>query len=70
MSFGIVPRSTSRAVPITNKKRIESLIRIYGDDSDYVRIRVLGQFPRMGLMEFFSAADIEAAMSPDSGGLR
>jgi len=55
----------SREVPITNKKRIAQLIAIYGDDSDYVRIRVLGKFPRMGLMEFFSAADIEAAMSPD-----
>src|SRR5258708_3360542 len=55
----------SRAVPITNKKRIESLIRIYGDDSDYVRIRLLRQFPRMGLMHIVSAADIEAAMSPD-----
>lgn len=55
----------SREVPITNKKRIENLIRIYGEDSDYVRIRILGQFPRQGLMEFFIAADIDAAMSSD-----
>lgn len=53
----------SREVPITNKKRINDLIRIYGEDSDYVRIRVLGQFPRMGLMEFFNASEIDAAMS-------
>lgn len=55
----------SREVPITNKKRIAELIRAYGEDSDYVRIRILGQFPRQGLMEFFIAADIDAAMSPD-----
>lgn len=55
----------SRTVPITNKKRFDNWIRIYGADSDFVRIRVLGQFPRQGLMEFFSAADIDAAMSPD-----
>jgi hypothetical protein len=55
----------SREVPITNKKRIERLIHIYGEDSDYVRIRIKGQFPRQGLMEFFSAAEIDAAMSED-----
>lgn len=55
----------SRTVPITNKRRFEQWIRIYGEDSDFVRIRVLGQFPRQGLMEFFNAAEIDAAMSPD-----
>lgn len=55
----------SREVPITNKKRIAQLIKIYGEDSDYVRIRILGQFPRHGLMEFFIAAEIDAAMSPE-----
>ena len=52
----------SREVSITNKKQIQKWIDGYGDDSDFVRIRVKGQFPRTGLMEFFSAADIEAAM--------
>jgi hypothetical protein len=55
----------SRTVPIYNRSRAERLIKTYGEDSDYVRIRILGQFPRQGLMEFFSAADIDAAMSPD-----
>jgi hypothetical protein len=55
----------SREVPITNKKRIDQLIGIYGEDSDYVRIRIKGQFPRQGLMEFFSSVDIDAAMAPD-----
>lgn len=53
----------SRTVSITNKSRFEAWIRAYGADSDFVRIRVLGQFPRRGLMEFFDAAEIEAAMT-------
>jgi len=55
----------SREVPITNKKRIAQLIGIYGDDSDYVRIRILGQISRAkSLMEFFLVSDIDGATSP------
>lgn len=53
----------SRTVKITNKSRFEKWIKTYGADSDFVRVRVLGQFPRRGLQEFFSTSDIEAAMS-------
>lgn len=55
----------SRSVKVTNKARLNAWIKTYGEDSDFVRIRVLGQFPRVGEMEFFSASDIDAAMSPD-----
>lgn len=53
----------SRDVAVTNKDRFVKWIRAYGEDSDFVRIRVLGQFPRRGEMEFFPAEDIDAAMS-------
>ena len=53
----------SRTVRVTNKSRFDKWIKAYGADSDFVRIRVLGQFPRRGEMEFFSAEDIEAAMT-------
>jgi hypothetical protein len=53
----------SRSVRITNKKRLQGWIDAYGLDSDFVRVRVLGQFPRKGLMEFFSAEEINAAMT-------
>ena len=53
----------SRTVRVTNKSRFEKWIRTYGLDSDFVRVRVLGQFPRRGMQEFFSSIDIEAAMS-------
>jgi hypothetical protein len=55
----------SRTVAITNKTRIKRWETIYGVDSDWFRVRVLGQFPRRGEMEFFSASEIDAAMSPD-----
>ena len=55
----------SRTVAITNKSRFTQWEKIYGLDSDWFRVRVLGQFPRHGEMEFFSASDIDAAMSPD-----
>lgn len=56
----------SRTVRITNKSDIQTKIELYGDDSDYIRIRVTGQFPRTGLMEFFSAADVDAAMQREA----
>lgn len=51
----------SRTVPQTNKEQIERWVEAYGDDSDFVRIRVKGEFPSVGEMEFFSAADVDAA---------
>ncbi len=53
----------SRSVNITNKDRFNKWIKTYGLDSDFVRIRVLGQFPRHGEQEFFSAIEIDEAMS-------
>lgn len=56
----------SRSVSLTNKSQIAKWIEAYGEDSDFVRVRVKGQFPRMGEMEFISAADIDAAMSREA----
>lgn len=55
----------SRTISFTNKKRFQKWIDAYGEDSDFVRIRVKGMFPRHGEMEFFSAFDIEEAMKRD-----
>lgn len=55
----------SRTIPFTNHKLFEQWIESYGEDSDFVRIRVRGIFPRTGEMEFISAADVEAAMARD-----
>ena len=54
----------SRDVRISNKTYIARLISSYGGlDNDIIRVRVLGQFPLKGLMEFFSATEIDEAMS-------
>lgn len=62
-SFWKTRQIDSRSVNITNKKRLADWITAYGEDSDFVRVRVLGEFPRKGLMEFFSAVEIDEAMA-------
>lgn len=55
----------SRTVPQTNKDQIARWLEAYGEDSDFVKIRVKGEFPSVGEMEFFNAADIDAAATRD-----
>jgi hypothetical protein len=47
----------------TNKKNIARLIRRYGEDSDVVRVRVLGEFPKGEPNAFLKLEDVEAAMN-------
>lgn len=42
----------SRTVSITNKSQFEKWVKDYGEDSDFVRVRVRGVFPRVGSMQF------------------
>lgn len=42
----------SRQAKKTNKKVIEQKIRDWGEDSDYIRVRVKGEFPRVGDRQF------------------
>ena len=42
----------SRSSAFTNKPFIEQLIEDYGEDSDFVRIRVKGEFPRSGAKQY------------------
>ena len=44
----------SREVQRTNKKEIEDWIADYGLDSDFVRVRILGEFPRTDSVSFIS----------------
>jgi len=55
----------SRTVSITNKDQINRWIEAYGEDSDFCRVRIKGEFPRHGEMEFIAAADVDAAMLRD-----
>jgi len=56
-------RVDSRTVSFTNKDQIASWLKSYGDDSDFARIRIKGEFPRTGELEFFNAEEVDAAMA-------
>lgn len=46
----------------TNKTQIEQWIADYGEDSDFVRIRVKGEFPRAGNTQFIPGDLVERAV--------
>jgi len=52
----------SRSVAITNKERIQQWVDDYGIDSDFVKVRVLGQFPSAGSLQFMSSEQVKLAM--------
>ena len=54
-------RVDARTVRFTNKQQIEEWIREYGEDSDFVRVRVAGLFPRAGFSNFIGAELVESA---------
>ena len=51
----------SRTVEGTNKKYFDEMIEQYGEDSDVVRIRIKGEFPRAGSMQFIPSDIVETA---------
>lgn len=59
----IVRHIDSRTVQITNKERIQQWIDDFGEDSDFVKVRVRGRFPSAGSLQFIPTADVEEAMS-------
>ena len=50
----------SRTVEGTNKEQIDKWVADYGEDSDFVRVRVRGEFPRAGSSQFIPS-DVVAA---------
>ena len=59
----ITKQIDSRAVEGTNKEEIQAQIEAYGEDSDFVRVRVKGEFPRAGSMQFIPGDIVDAARS-------
>ena len=51
----------SRSVSLTNKTLINKWVADYGEDSDFVRVRVRGVFPRAGTTQFISGEVAKAA---------
>lgn len=53
----------SRRVQITNKNTIQEWVDDYGEDSDFVRVRVRGVFPRASSLQFIPRDLVDEAMS-------
>lgn len=51
----------ARTVEGTNKKLHAQWQADYGEDSDFFKVRVRGQFPEAGAMQFINGADVDAA---------
>jgi hypothetical protein len=56
-----VQQIDSREVEGTNLKQMQAWVEDYGEDSDFVRVRVRGVFPRAGVSQFISGEVIELA---------
>jgi hypothetical protein len=52
----------SRTVKITNKAKIQEWVDDYGEDSDFVRVRVRGVFPRTSSNALIGPEEVEEAM--------
>jgi hypothetical protein len=51
----------SRTSRHTNKDKIAEWVNDYGEDSDFVKVRVRGMFPSLSVKQFISTADVDAA---------
>jgi hypothetical protein len=58
-------RVDSRKAAMTNKKQIEEWIEDYGIDSNFVKVRVLGEFPSASGRQFIPSDIVMAARSSD-----
>lgn len=53
----------SRTVEGTNKAYLDQIVREYGEDHDYTRVRVRGLPPRAGTLQFIAYETIQEAMT-------
>lgn len=51
----------SRKVEGTNKEQIQNWVDDWGEDSDFVKVRVRGMFPNLSFKQFISTKDVDAA---------
>ena len=57
----------SRSVRITNKTQIQKWVEDYGEDSDFVRVRVRGVFPSVSSNALLGPEEVDAAMKRSYG---
>lgn len=57
----------SRTVSFTDKEEIQKWVDDYGEDSDFVRVRVRGEPPRIGTMQFIGQETVSLAQHRELG---
>jgi len=57
----------SRSAKMTNKKQLQEWIDDWGEDSDFARVRIYGQFPKASLDQFYTADSVKEAMERKAG---
>ena len=55
----------ARDIPGTNKRQLDEWVEDYGEDSDFVRVRVRGMFPRTGSNQLIPTEVVTEAQSRD-----
>ncbi len=58
----VTKKIDSRTCALPNKEKIQEWVDDYGEDSDFVRVRVRGEFPRAGSMQFIPLDIVQAAI--------
>lgn len=58
----------SRTVRISNKTQLDAWVQDYGEDHDFVRVRVRGMFPRVDATSFISMDAVVAAQAREPEG--
>lgn len=51
----------SRTVEGTNKAALDRMVETYGENSDFVKVRIRGMFPSMSAKQFIGTDDVDAA---------
>ena len=62
----IVHAIDSRDVNITNKARLSQWVADYGEDSDFVKVRIKGVFPSIGIVQFIPTDSVLEAMEREA----
>lgn len=60
----------SRNVAITNKRLLDEWVRDYGEDSDFVKVRVRGVFPNASSLQFIARDLVDQAMARPASEVR
>lgn len=53
----------SRTAKMANRRLLDSWVETYGEESDFVKVRIRGVFPSAGDLQFISTEDVRAAFA-------